>query len=178
MKFILCLLCSIALYFGSYQPLFSLQTFVKNVRAQEQYQGKFGSYSLWIDPEQWRLAKDFSKENKEDLVFCLRTGCIYGNFRAEPIAKSIEDLKQSFLKDLQKYLANIKILNEEIKFVNGVEVLCLNLIGITPGPSANVDVYLYSGESFSVSLSVTCPEEFHSKNEQLIYDFLNGFSII
>lgn len=134
------------------------------------------SHSTSINEEEWKLVKDFSTECKEDKVYCFQKGLAYGNIRKEKAAECPETLKERFLSAIGQYSQDIEVVVEEMREVNGVNTLYLQVNGKAQDHPLIYDANLYALGDDYVFVSVVCQKDFRSQCDESIGHFLGSIT--
>ncbi len=149
----------------------------KDPRAALQYKGKRGTFALWLVPETWRQSEKPSNEVAE-VEFAHKDGDGYGMVIAERIVVPLETLKKVAIANLRKIDKDAQITKEEMRIVNGTEVLCLLMNAKTEGIAVSMYGYYYSGKAGSIQVVTWTGQNLFPEMKPELEAFLNGFEIV
>lgn len=133
---------------------------------------------FWIDPAAWTFNKPIDNSSSAEYEFELKGEDLYGLAITEKIEVPLGTLKQLALENARAIAPNMKVVKEEYRNVNGLEVLLLSMRGTMQGIKFAYYGYYYSNESGTVQFitfsSQNLMDQLIDKSESL----LNGLVLI
>lgn len=143
----------------------------------KKFKGKNNDFCLHVNPSEWILVKDKSKEGIEDLTFCSQRFNLYGNLYHKNIYTNEDELLDSYTSMVKSYI-DVKVLHQEKKNLKGKEVTYVQLLG-EGGRDVSIifDAYLYSQDNSTLFLSVMAQKNIHEDSFEKIESFLNGIHV-
>lgn len=129
---------------------------------------------IWINPKHWNFKKGEEGEPAE-FQFQRKGDDLYGMLIAEKISIPIESLKGIALNNARSVAPDIRVIREEYRTVNGLELLMMQMAGTIQGTRFIYYGYYYSSPSGTVQLLTYTGENLFQEYEERIKDFLNGF---
>lgn len=151
--------------------------YVKDESATFQLKSTKISMGFWLDPKKWSFQK--SKTN-EDAEYSLnyKDGDLYAMIITEKVEVPLNSLKQIAVSNGRDAAPDLKVISEELRTVNGIQVLMLHMTGTIQGMKFTYFGYYYSNSSgvvqFMTMTTTNQFEEFKLECEQL----LNGLTEI
>lgn len=126
---------------------------------------------VWINPKEWSFEK--SKDNSDfEYNFQLKGGSLYGAIITEKIEIPLLTLKSLAVENAKKVAPDMRIVKEEYRNVNGLNVLLLKMDGTTQGVKFTYYGYYYSNSKGTVQFitytSQNLMDEYLLKCEKLL----------
>jgi len=138
--------------------------------------GKVIPYEIFYNPKKWKVTETIIGGDGE-FIFTHENSTIEAEILPERYPSSIEVTKKIFLNNERDFDPNIEIISEEIKNINGNEILVMKLQGqIEDTPYMHYD-YLYSDDKISIHFNCAGELELMKYYEQDIFELLNGLYI-
>jgi hypothetical protein len=129
---------------------------------------------VWLDPKKWKFNK--SDENEEsELSFTLAGQDAYGMLISERIEIPLESLKEIALANGKEVSSDLEIVKEQIRKVNGVQMLCLQMNGTIQGVKFTYFGYYWSSEKGTVQFITYTSQNLFTKYKPDLEELLNGF---
>lgn len=129
---------------------------------------------VWLNPRDWSFTKATGNEAAE-YEFELKDGDLYGMIITERISMPLPTLKRFAIENAREVAPDLRVVEEEYRTVNGVEVLYLQMNGTMDGVKFSYVGYYYSNDQGSVQMLTFTSQnllgEYRGKCEEL----LNGF---
>jgi hypothetical protein len=151
---------------------------VKKVqKAAETYRGKRGTFTLSLAPGVWRkLAKPTIPVS--EVEFAHKDGDAMGVIIAERISVPLATLKNAVLNNIRNAAQEVKLVEEEKRTVNGVEVLFLAVNAKVQGIAFTYFYYLYTGEAGSIQILTFTGQNLLKEFRPDMEAFMNGFELV
>ena len=145
--------------------------FLKNPAAAFLVKSNKVNNGVYIDPKKWTFKKEGDGQAAE-FGFTSKTKDIYGMLITEKIEMPLETLKMAALKNAQEAAADIAIVKEEFRSVNGQLVLLMQMRGTIQGMKFTyLGYYLSSPKGtlqFVTYTSTNLVEEYRKDLEELL----------
>jgi hypothetical protein len=106
-------------------------------------------YGIWINPKKWQFKKNPNDELSE-YKFTLTGQDAYAMIITERIQVPLESLKEIALKNALKAAPDARILKEEVRNVNGLDLMLLQMEGTISGINFVYYGYYYSFEGGTI----------------------------
>jgi len=152
----------------------STGVYQRSESAKSVYNVKGGKVAVFFDPAKWTQNKS-DEPNK--VTFEHREGDIYGMLIAERFALPVSKLREIALKNAQTAAPDIKVVREENRTVNGVNVLCMQMDGTIEGISFTYFGYYYAGKSGTIQLLTYTTQNIFQESLPEMTEFLNGLEV-
>jgi hypothetical protein len=132
---------------------------------------------LYYDENQWVSipASDLNPNAEKCLVNKEKE--IYTLLIAEPSTLSLSSLKQAIIINLRRNAQNLEILNQEIRNVNGKDVLTFLIKGNMQDTELVYQWYIYSSDKGSLQYLVFTDKETYNSSKDEFEQILNGLVI-
>jgi hypothetical protein len=149
--------------------------FTKSSTSTFLIKGSRVEYGVWINPKKWQFKKDQKTDVPIEYKFTLTGQDAYAMIISERIQVPLNSLKEVALKNALKAAPDAKIVQEEIRNINGLNVLLLQMEGTISGINFVYYGYYYSDEGGTVQfLSYTSKNLFPTYKPEM-EQLLNGF---
>ena len=148
--------------------------FLKSEEATFLVRSKRTNVGIWINPKHWSFKKGEEGEPAE-FQFQRKGDDLYGMLIAEKISIPIESLKGIAINNARSVAPDIRVIREEYRTVNGLELLMMQMAGTIQGTKFIYHGYYYFSPSGTVQLLTYTGENLFQQYEERIEDFLNGF---
>ena len=143
--------------------------------ARTEFKAKYGGFSVWYDDTKWVQA---AREDEEGRIeFKLKRGDGYAVAIVEELSIPIATLKELALENARSAAPDTKVIFEEMRTVNGKQVLCMRMDGTVKGIPFRYFGYYYGGKHGSIQLLTFTGTQIFAKYEQDFAEFLNGLEI-
>ncbi len=148
--------------------------FARSPFATQEYRGKKGYYSLWLNPSKWIILEKNLNQVAE-YSFCHANGDAYAMLIFERTRIPIDSLEQIVLQNAINAAPDARITLSENRTVNGRNVRFVIIEGTISGISFIYNYYLYSGK-FSAQVITFTSRELYDEYKEDFQEFLNGFA--
>jgi hypothetical protein len=129
------------------------------------------SASFSYDPNTWRQT---TSPEPGRLTFTHASGDGYAMVITERLQLSLDALKRVVLTNARNAAPNAKIILEEKRVVNGVEVLCMQITGTTQDIHFRYFGYYYAGKAGTIQVVTYTGENLFEEYEPDFQGLLNG----
>jgi hypothetical protein len=133
-----------------------------------------GRAKLSYDPAKWRRG-DLDKPNTKTLSHLKGDG--YAMVISERLQVPLATLKAIAIKNARNVDPDMKVVSEENRRVNGVDVLCLQLTFTTQGIPFRYFGYYYAGKEGSIQVVTYTGASLFDEYRPDFEELLNGFQI-
>lgn len=149
-------------------------SFVKDKASTEVVKGQKVNYELWYDPGKWKLTggNDFS-----EYTLMNTNGDAFCTVIPEKIPMTLEAIKSVAIINARKADPKVKLIDEEIRKVNGTYVLMMTLTGNLHGLKFTYYGYYYAAENSSIQLITYTFNSLFDNYKSDLEDILNGLII-
>ncbi len=128
---------------------------------------------IWINPKSWSFTKGAESEAYE-FTFQKKSGDLYGMLIAEKTQVSIESLKTIAINNAKSVSPDIKVIKEESRNVNGIQVFLMQMSGTIQGIRFTYYGYYYSNANGTIQLLTYAGENLFPKFLGDMEEFLSG----
>lgn len=128
--------------------------------------------SLNYDPSKWRQAQSTVPGR---LSFAHVSGDGYAMVISERLQLTPDALKRVVLHNARQAAPDAKIVFEELRVVNGREILCLQITGTTQGIPFHYYGYYYAGKAGTIQVLTYTGENLFDEYKAELEELLNGF---
>ncbi|MFC1762451.1 hypothetical protein ACFL6U_10275 [Planctomycetota bacterium] len=137
--------------------------------------GKHGTYAIRYDSALWQIASEPAGE--AEYSFCHVDGDVYTMIIPERIQIPQNSLREAAIENIKSICSDFRLLNEESKVVNDVELFILTMSATVDEISVIYHGYYYTGEQGTIQvLTMTSPNLFKSYQDDMD-SFITGFRI-
>lgn len=148
--------------------------FTKDALSTFLVKSKKFNIGVWIDPKKWSFTKGEKNEDSE-FEFQMKGEDLYAISITEKIQIPLETLKGIAIDNAKSAAQNIKVVKEEYRTVNGVQVLMLQMSGNIQGLEFMYYGYYYSNPNGTIQLLTYTGKNLFKGYKDEIELFLNGF---
>ena len=127
---------------------------------------------IYIDPKKWKFNKSLSDDSEYE--FELKNEELFGMMINEKIEMSLENLKDSAFYNFDFAASDARIVNQELRNINGLSVLMLHMEGTIDGFSVFYYGYYFSNDQGTVQLIAYSTTNLYEYYKVEIEKFLNG----
>ena len=128
---------------------------------------------IWIDPKKWSFTRG-TENDAFEYQFQKKGDDLYAMLISEKMQIPIETLKRVAVENAMGVAPDIKIVKQEYRTVNGIQVLMLRMEGTIQGMEVTYFGYYYSNSNGSIQLISYTGQNLFSGFKDDIVDFLNG----
>jgi hypothetical protein len=129
---------------------------------------------IWINPKIWSFTKGTANDEYE-FEFEKKDEDLYGMLISEKMEIPLETLKSIAIENAKSAAPDVKVVKEEYRNVNGVQVLMMQMTGTIQGVKFTYYGYYYSNSNGTIQLLTYTGENLFSNYLNDIEEFLNGF---
>lgn len=129
---------------------------------------------LWINPKKWRFSKAPASSAAE-YTFEIKNDDIQAMLITEKIEIPIENLIQIAYENALDAAPDAKIIKQEYRIVNGLDVIMMQITGTISGIKFIYYSYYYSNSSGSYQLVSYTSQNLFEASKKDMEEFLNGF---
>jgi len=149
------------------------QPFEKNESATFSLKSKKHNMGFWVDPKKWTFEKGVSNPDAE-YEFTLKGEDLYGMVISEKMEIPLTTLRELALENGKIAAPDLKIVKEEYRIVNGLNVLLLQLDGTMQGIKFSYYGYYYSNPSGTVQFITYTSQSLLDHYKKDAESLLNG----
>lgn len=150
------------------------RVFLKSPDAVKQVSGSVQNFKISINEDKW-AQKESDDPNK--LSFGFKKGDAYGLMISERIGMPLASLKKIAISNAQKAAPDLKVVLEEKRTVNGVEILCMQMDGTIDDIPFTYLGYYYTDKNGSLQLLTYTGQNLFEEYKPELNEFLNGLQI-
>lgn len=132
--------------------------------------------SVNLNPEKWAFEKG-DGSNSSEYTFTLKKKDAYAMLITERIGATIKVLKEAAISNAQKVSPDVKVVNEEMKTIHGVQVLFMQLEGTLEGIQFTYLGYYYSSPKGSIQFVTYTSQSLLNEYRSDMEELLNGMVI-
>jgi hypothetical protein len=147
--------------------------FIKDKNSTFLVKSKKLNIGIWINPKNWSFTKG-TENDASEFKFQRKGGDLYGMLIAEKTQISIESLKNIAINNAKSVSPDIKVIKEEYRNVNGIQVLLLQMSGTIQGFRFTYYGYYYSNANGTIQLLTYSGENLFPQFLGDMEEFLNG----
>lgn len=128
---------------------------------------------IWIDPKVWSFTKG-TDDDAFEFQFEKRGEDLYAMLIAERTSIPIESLKDIALQNARDAAPDTRLISEEYRNVNGIQVLMMQFCGTIKGLKISYCGYYYSNPNGSIQFLAYSGQKLFPDYIDDIEEFLNG----
>ncbi|HMF72960.1 MAG TPA: hypothetical protein VK616_15885 [Flavitalea sp.] len=164
---------------SSSQPQISVNTtpFTKSGNSTFLVKSNKANVGVWINAKKWNFKKGGANEDVE-YQFAAKGKDVYGMMIAERIEIPIESLAQIALQNAQKQSADIYIVKQEYRMVNGKKMLLMQMNGTIKGIKFSYYGYYYSNSGGTVQMVTYTAQNLLQDQLANAEELLNGLALV
>jgi hypothetical protein len=148
----------------------------KPAGSTELLESQKGFYELWYNPDVWTNMKE--KLNPEaEFTLIHHTSDAYAMIIAERITMPLSSLKNVALQNAKGAAPDAKIVHEETKVVNGVELLNMRINGTVEGIPFTYYGYYWTGDAGALQAIAFTGQNLFDEYRQDFVNLLDGLVI-
>lgn len=148
--------------------------FLKGKKSTFLVKSKKLNVGIWINPQSWNFTKGTDKDAFE-FQFQKKGDDLYAILVSEKMQIPIETLKGIAIENAKRAAPDIKVIKEEYRKVNGIQVLMMQMSGTMHGMRFTYYGYYYSNSNGTIQLLTYTGENLFNNYLNDIEEFLNGF---
>lgn len=146
--------------------------FVRSPKATERVELLRGAMAIYVDPAKWKKQPD--TEDVTKTTFHHASGEAYGMIVAERLAIPLQRLKEIAIANARSAAPDAKVVFEESRRVNDVDVLVMQMEGTIQGIAFTYYGYYYSGPQGSLQVLTYTGTNLFAEYKPVFEEFLNG----
>jgi hypothetical protein len=131
---------------------------------------------VWYDAKKWKISASNS-EGGSRTEFNLLGGDGYAIVIAEGLAIPLTSLKLAAIENAKAASKDAKVVFEESRTVNGIEVLCMQIDGTIQDIPFTYLGYYYGGKLGAIQVITYTGQNLLNKYKQEMEEFLNGLEV-
>jgi hypothetical protein len=162
---------------GTWKYETAAQGFTKPAQATKLLKGTRVRYGLWMDESKWLLAKDKGDSPERDYAFRHVTGDAYAMVIAERLEVPMESLKAIALQNARNATKDVRVTKEEVRNVNGTQVLSLQMEGTIQGIPFVFNGYYYAGKRGTIQVITYTGRNLFEEYRRDMDNLLSGFFV-
>jgi hypothetical protein len=155
----------------------SSDSFNKPSDATSAIKSKKGFVEVWYDPAKWNLLPSNPNDDAEFMFEHQAEDC-YALVIVERISMSLEALRDIAVENARVAGHNVRVVDEEIREINGQRMLVMGVEGIIEGILFRYHGCYWTGQSGAVQVVAFTGGNLFTEYEQDITDLLNGTIIL
>jgi hypothetical protein len=148
--------------------------FLKDIKSTFLVKSQKLNIGVWINPKIWSFTKGAVDDDFE-FEFEKKDEDLYGMLISEKMEIPLETLKSIAIENAKSAAPDVKVVKEEYRNVNGVQVLMLQMTGTIQNVKFTYFGYYYSNSNGTIQLLTYTGENLFSNYQKDIEEFLNGF---
>jgi len=149
----------------------------KDKKSELAYTGKRGTFTLSLVPDAWtQLEKSINP--LAEVGFKNGEGDVYAMVVAERLQVPLPALKKSVLDNMKRVDPESKVLLDEKRTVNGLEMRCLTVEAAVQEIPLTYHIYLYAGDEGSIQLMTWTGRKLFKESKADMEALLNGFEVV
>jgi hypothetical protein len=153
------------------------QGITKPPQASKLFKGTRVRYGLWTDESKWLLAKDKGDSPERDYAFRHVTGDAYAMVIAERLEVPMESLKAIALQNARNATKDVRVTKEELRNVNGTQVLAMQMEGTIQGIPFVFNGYYYAGKRGTIQVITYTGRNLFDEYRRDMENLLSGFFV-
>ena len=151
--------------------------FIKDESSTFLVKSKRINIGIWINPKEWSFSKG-AESTATELQFQSKGGDLYGMLISEKLQIPLETLREIAIQNAKSAAPDLKVLKEEYRTINGIQVLMLSFSGTIQGIKFKYYCYYYSNDQGSIQLLTYTGNDIFDDKLEAIESFLNGFVVL
>lgn len=132
---------------------------------------------IHIDPKGWSFKKG-TENDAAEYQFQKKGDDVYAMMIAEKLAIPVESLQQIAIDNARAAAPDLQVIKEEYRYVNGIQILMMQMTGTIQGLKFTYCGYYYSNEGGAVQLLTYTGTSLFDSRQKEIESFLNGFVVL
>jgi hypothetical protein len=150
--------------------------FTRAESARATVKGRAGFYTLWFDDSTWSLRDDRLNPQNE-FEFAHAQGDRYAYVVAERIEVPRRALRKAVTDNVKRTVRDVQVTFDEIRRVNDVDVLCLEMEGTSDGVPLKWIGYVWSGQRGTLQAYAFTGRSLFEEFRTELTEFLNGLVV-
>ena len=145
-------------------------------KSKKVFKGRHELYELWYNNKKWKVSKGY-KHPDGDITLVHSDGDAYVVVIAERLSMSINTLKNLAFENAKEAAPDIRIIFEESKDVNGVNILHMQMDGTIQEIPFTYYSYYWGGEAGTLQVLAYTGQNLFKEYKADFADILNGLVI-
>ncbi len=147
--------------------------FKKDKESTFQIKSSNADFGFWINPKEWNFKKGTSNDDAE-FELTLKDEDLYAMIITEKIEIPLESLGEVAFENAKLAAPDIRIVEQEFRNVNDLEVLFIQMDGTTQGIKFSYYSYYFSNESGTVQFVTYTSQSLLNRYKEKCELLLNG----
>lgn len=147
--------------------------FTKSKSASFLVKSKKLNIGVWINPKHWTFERA-NENDASEFNFTRKGEDLYAMLISEKMEIPIVTLKQVAFENAREVAPDIKIVNEEYRFVNGIMVYMMQMNGSIQGMRVTYCGYYYSNSNGTIQLITYTAANLFDDYKDQVEELLNG----
>lgn len=161
---------------SSQSSLYTGRVYGKPSTAKKLFRVESGNFGIWYDDSKWQVSTNPDEEGRRKFNLIGEDG--YAGVMAEAIEIPISTLKELALKNNPEVCPDCKLVFEEKRLVNGIEILCLQIEGTIMKIPITEYGYHYGGKEGTIKVLTFTRQNLFAKYKEEFTNFLNGLVVL
>ena len=149
-------------------------TFTKSKNSSFLVKSKNVNVGVWIHPKNWQFSK-VDDASAQEFNFKRRGEDLYAMLITEKMQIPLQNLRTIAIENGRAAAPDIKVVKEEYRTVNGLQVLMMQLGGTIQGIQFRYFGYYFTSEKGTVQLISYTSENLFNEYKEEMEEILNGF---
>jgi len=164
---------------SSLEPQISVNAkpFIKSDKSKFLVKSSRANVGVWIDAKKWTFKKGGVNDEVE-YHFAAKGNEVFGMMLVERIEIPIETLAQAAFQNAQEESADIYIVKQEYRMVNGKKMLLMQMNGTVKGIKFSYYGYYYSNPGGTVQMVAYTSQNLFQDQLANAEELLNGLALI
>ena len=164
---------------SSLEPQISVNAkpFIKSDKSKFLVKSNRANVGVWIDSKKWTFKKGGVNDEVE-YHFAAKGNEVFGMMLVERIEMPIETLAQAAFQNAQEESADIYIVKQEYRMVNGKKVLLMQMNGTIKGIKFSYYGYYYSNPGGTVQMVTYTAQNMFQDQMAKAEELLNGLALV
>lgn len=133
---------------------------------------------IWINSSKWKFNKEDDADGVQEYSFTLFGEDAYAMFIPERIEIPLETWETVAVENAKKVATDVEIIKEQIRIVNKVPLLCIQMNCTIHGIKFTYYGYYYSSEKGSAQFITYTSQSLFSQYKPQLENLLNGLVIL
>jgi hypothetical protein len=146
----------------------------KPIDAQSIEKSKILPVELFYNEEKWKSISPKEINANAELCIANKELQIYAFLVTEKTSLTLSNLRQALVFQLRRVTSELNIVNEELRNVNGKEILCIRLNATVNNYDLVYQWYIYTSDQGAVQYLVFTDKDTYEQNENEFDYILNG----
>lgn len=158
-------------------PTHSEKRRVKSSSATKRIKAKVEQFSVWIDPQIWKVKPSTDPETPNQVNFEHQSKGLMALMIAEDFTVASAELEKFVLQNAKSKDPNTSVIARETRIVNGRKILALTFDATVEGIAIRFLGYYYTGPAGTIQLISWSSKSVFDGNLNRLETFLNGLEV-